>query len=215
MASFRKLTQQYISYNPNNAAGFHSELMQTQTEMPKQLKEEIKKALRNPRRRYTVYYVKNNGGEAALEEVVDGITKWEQNGRITANRTSQRKSVYSSLYQNHLPKLVDLEVISYDRSDRVLSLTEVGERLSLKFPTHDHDCRSFANLFLGVVSLHEIALLLGWLEWISYFFVFSASLLGFGIFIVVYYKQSKDYKSWKATFEQQGPDYIVEIEEEY
>jgi len=177
-------------------------------------KREIRKILRNPRRRYTIHYIKRNGGEAPLDEVVDKVTEWENNGTEVERSAPERKSVYSSLYQRHLPKLVDMGILSYDTVERKLALTDAGDRLVLQMPTERHDCRSFSSLFLGMGSLSTLVLVLAWVGQLptSFMFTFLGVLLV--VFLVLSSFQIREYNSWKQKFERKGPDYIVEIDDE-
>ncbi|WP_135535484.1 DUF7344 domain-containing protein [Halostella pelagica] len=172
----------------------------------------VKKELRNSRRRYTLFYVKNNDGSASLDDVVDKITAWENNGEVPESKTSHRKSVYSSLYQRHLPRLVELGILSYNRENRTLSLTEVGEQISLKVATHDHDCRSFSKLFFALGILNAVILLLGGLKVVSPLAVFTWGSIIITVFLILALLQFYDYRSWKRAFENKGPDYVVEID---
>lgn len=176
--------------------------------------QEVERTLRNTRRRYTVFYLQRNGGEASLEDVVDRVTEWENNGKRTAKRNSRRKSVYSSLYQRHLPKLMELGIITYDRNERTVSLTEAGERISLKVPTHDHDCRSFSRLFIGLGGLSAVVLAFGALEVVSDLFTYAVVSVSLTAVLVLASVQFYDYLSWREVFERKGPDYVVEVEEE-
>ena len=79
--------------------------------------DEIYHLLQNRRRRAVLNYLRTNDTEATIDELAEYIAAAE-NGISTKNLSSQqRKRVYVSLYQIHLPMMDDAGVVNYD-SDR-------------------------------------------------------------------------------------------------
>lgn len=172
--------------------------------------EAVREIVRNPRRRYLLYYLDDNGGEALLTEMVEQIAAWE-NGITSENTTNQqRKSVYSSLYQTHLPKLEELDVIRFDRDCGTVTMTDSGKRISLRFAT---DWYSFPwpKLLFGYGALYTFFHLLGnnLISTSGYYMLNSVFLI---VFILLIGWWRYDHRSWKRQFRQYGPDYIVEVE---
>lgn len=80
--------------------------------------------LSNTRRRMVLYYLRRYGGSVGVQELVGEIAAL-QNGVAVADLTKQqRKRVYVSLYQTHLPKLEDAGVIEYDADEGEVRLTD-------------------------------------------------------------------------------------------
>ncbi|QLG27830.1 hypothetical protein HUG10_09815 [Halorarum halophilum] len=81
------------------------------------------------RRRNVLRYLHETDGEATIGEVAEYVGA-EENG-IEERRLSstQRKRAYVGLYQNHLPKLDDANVIDYERARGTIELGEGAEQL--------------------------------------------------------------------------------------
>lgn len=85
--------------------------------------DQVFEVLKSPRRRYALYCLRQEGGGTELSKLTDQVAAWE-NETTPADLTSeQRKRVYISLYQTHLPKLDKADIVDYDRNtgDVVLS----------------------------------------------------------------------------------------------
>lgn len=68
------------------------------------------------RRRRVLTYLADHGDETTLNDLAEHIAAVENNTEIYLLSSQQRKRVYISLYQDHLPKLADADVIDYDQS---------------------------------------------------------------------------------------------------
>lgn len=68
------------------------------------------------RRRRVLTYLAGNGGKTTLSDLAEHIAAVENNTEICLLSSQQRKRVYINLYQGHLPKLADADVIDYDQS---------------------------------------------------------------------------------------------------
>ncbi|MEF8779095.1 MAG: hypothetical protein V5A46_00265 [Haloferacaceae archaeon] len=73
--------------------------------------------LRNRRRRMVISQLQETEGELTIGDVSEYIAAVENDKPVSALRSKERKRVYISLYQSHLPKMDDAGVIAYD-SDR-------------------------------------------------------------------------------------------------
>lgn len=79
--------------------------------------------LSNTRRRMVLYYLRRHGGPASVQEIAEEIAALENEVEPEALSRQQRKRVYVSLYQTHLPKLETAGVIEYDDDEGRVSLT--------------------------------------------------------------------------------------------
>ena len=80
--------------------------------------------LKSPRRRYVLYYLRKHGGWVDLSEVTEQVAAWENRVTIEDLESEQRKRVYISLYQTHLPKLDEAGIVEYDQSRGVIRLAD-------------------------------------------------------------------------------------------
>jgi hypothetical protein len=84
---------------------------------------EIYDALANRRRRETIKHLEaTTGGPLSLYDLSAAIARRETGDSPPPE--SVRESVYNSLHQTHLPKLERLGVLSYDRENREIRLSE-------------------------------------------------------------------------------------------
>ena len=67
--------------------------------------------LSNHRRRYALYCLRQEENRATLGELADKIAAWENDIETDAVSYDERKRVYTSLQQVHLPRMDDLDVV--------------------------------------------------------------------------------------------------------
>lgn len=83
--------------------------------------------LKNERRRYVLKYMSDQQGEVRFGDVVDHVAAQRQGVEVGTVDSATRKATYTSLYQSHLPKLDDLDIVVYNQ-DR--GIVESGEHLA-------------------------------------------------------------------------------------
>lgn len=93
----------------------------TSSEMSPDLVFEI---LSNTRRRMVLYYLRQYGGSATVQELAEEIAALENDVDVSDLERQQRKRVYVSLYQTHLPKLEETGIIRYDDDRGEVHLTD-------------------------------------------------------------------------------------------
>lgn len=187
--------------------------MGVQTERDGAALEQIRKAVRNMRRRYILYYLNHNGGAARIDELVDRIAAWEHGTATGEVPGRKRDSVYSSLYQTHLPKLEQIGLVRYDADDKLVSITEVGERVSLRCAANGSPDRRYLGYIVGLDVLVLALFVLRQLGVVATrtFFGLSAVLI-VGLSLVALW-QLHVVRSWKRRYWRRGPDYILDVDE--
>jgi DNA-binding transcriptional ArsR family regulator len=85
--------------------------------------------LSNRRRRLVLRYLRASSGPVAMRDLAAQVAAWENDIDPQAVTYKQRKRVYTSLYQSHLPKMRDSNVVEYDRNRGHVALTELGSDL--------------------------------------------------------------------------------------
>jgi hypothetical protein len=80
--------------------------------------------LSNPRRRYVLYYLRREGGPVQLTSLAEHVAAWENETDVDSLDDQQRKRVYVSLYQTHVPKLADSGIVEYDKDQGSVALAD-------------------------------------------------------------------------------------------
>ncbi len=85
--------------------------------------------LSSPRRRYVIYYLRKNGGPVELTTLAEHVAAWENDTTVDRLDSQDRKRVYVSLYQTHVPRLAETGVVDYDRDSGEITLAAGAERI--------------------------------------------------------------------------------------
>lgn len=79
--------------------------------------------LSNPRRRYVLFYLREHEDEIGLQELASEVAAWENEVEVEELTRAQRKRVYVSLYQTHIPKLESAGIVEHDSEAGTVRLT--------------------------------------------------------------------------------------------
>lgn len=128
--------------------------------------------LTNSRRRAVLQYLDERSGGATKGELADYVAAMENDKSIPELRSQERKRVYVSLYQFHLPKMTEAGVIRIE-NDRTIRLADGADRCMahLEQPAAD---RRWYRYYLVVSFAGIIAYVSG---------MVSNSILWFGLVI--------------------------------
>jgi hypothetical protein len=83
--------------------------------------------LRNERRREVIGYLRDREDAVDLRELSEHVAAVENDVDPEAVTYKQRKRVQTALYQMHLPKLADRDVVDYDRRAGTVQLAAGAE----------------------------------------------------------------------------------------
>lgn len=86
--------------------------------------EEMFDALCSARRLYALRYLREAGGEAPLGSLVDAVAAMEYGKPPEELDHDERRRIYVSLYQTHLPKLGERGLVRWDDEDRITLLVD-------------------------------------------------------------------------------------------
>ncbi len=119
-------------------------------------KSEIFDLLRNQRRRFVLHYLKHYDGDGPVElgELATQVAAWENDVGVDEVTSSQRKRVYTTLQQSHLPKLDEAGIVEFDAGRGQIRATDVVEDLTIYLeivPSHEFAWHEF-YLGLGAVG---------------------------------------------------------------
>ena len=89
--------------------------------------------LSSPRRRYVLYYLRQTDEPVELTSLAEQVAAWENETEPDQLTDQERKRVYVSLYQTHVPKLHESGIVEYDSDSGLVDLAnrarEVDEYL--------------------------------------------------------------------------------------
>lgn len=118
-------------------------------------KGEIFDVLRNERRRFVLQYLKQRGEAVELGELATQVAAWEYDTPCDDVSADQRKRVYTTLQQTHLPRLAEANIVHYDADDGVISATDRANDLAIYLeivPGHELPWREI-YLSMGAVAI--------------------------------------------------------------
>ncbi|KTG30384.1 hypothetical protein AUR66_08120 [Haloferax profundi] len=105
----------------------------------------------NHRRRYTIHYCKQVEGPIPLSDLAEQVAAWEKDKTISELRSAERKTVYTSLQQTHLPRLERAGIITYE--DGEVELTDQTERLDIYLDIVPENSIPWGVYYLGLSAL--------------------------------------------------------------
>lgn len=91
-------------------------------------KDTIFMILRSSRRRLLLHYLEQSDGTRTRGELARYVAAAEENVEMSQVTTTDRKRVYVSLHQTHLPTMDDVGIIDYDKDRGTIELREENAR---------------------------------------------------------------------------------------
>ncbi|THE65213.1 hypothetical protein D8Y22_08345 [Salinadaptatus halalkaliphilus] len=125
---------------------------------------EIFDLLSNQRRRYAIHYCKREDEPVTLGDLAEHVAAWELDKDVEELTSAERKRVYTSLQQNHLPTLERANMIAFD--DRTIELTEEAADLDVYLDIVPGDSVPWGTYYLGLAAVGLVVMGGLWLEWI-------------------------------------------------
>lgn len=107
--------------------------------------------LSSPRRRFVLYHLREEGPEE-IHDLAAQTAAWEYDTDVEELTSQQRKRVYVSLYQSHLPELDDAGVVDYDRETGEVRLTDRGVAVSRYLVAGSRRSPRWQRYYLAVVA---------------------------------------------------------------
>jgi hypothetical protein len=85
--------------------------------------------LQNQRRRRVLRCLRGVEGTVSMSDLTEQVAAWEHGTTVEALTSTQRQRVYIALYQRHLPKLDDMDVLDYNQSRGFVTPRTRAERI--------------------------------------------------------------------------------------
>ena len=163
--------------------------------------DEIHDLLSNPRRRHTLHIMKRDDGTAELSSIAEQVAAWENEKPRSEVTSQERHLVYTSIQQNHIPRLERAGVISHERGE--LELTNEAEELDVYMDIVPGDSIPWGEYYLGL-SAFSLALVAA--VWVG---IFPASVpdLAWAALIGVLFAGSAAYHVYESQETVLGSGY--------
>jgi DNA-binding transcriptional ArsR family regulator len=133
------------------------------TEPERLSKDTIFSMLSNRRRRYVLSHLARSSDPVSLRELAERIAAWENGVCVDELEYKQRKRVYTSLHQTHLPKLDKAGVVDYDRADGTVALAEQAAELDVYLERVGERDVPWGECYLGLSAVASLAVVGAWL----------------------------------------------------
>ena len=112
---------------------------------------EIFDLLSNHRRRYAIHYCKGAEDPVTLSDLAEQVAAWEEDKEIAELTSAERKRVYTSLQQTHLPTLDRAGVVVFENGE--VELTERASELDVYLDVVPADSIPWGVYYLGLSAV--------------------------------------------------------------
>ena len=142
--------------------------------------------LSSSRRRYVLYCLQEVDGPMEVTDLAEQIAAWENDTEISELSPQERKRVYVSLYQTHVPKLANAGVVEYDEDAGTVTLGKNARIINeyLREPPRDV---AWHWIYLGIALVGGLLLLFASLNVNVFGLSPGLVVVGFLLASIVYY----------------------------
>jgi len=110
--------------------------------------------LSNHRRRCTLHYLHNNGGVATIQELSEQIAAWENEKPVGEVTHRERKRVYTSLQQVHLPRMDEVDVVRFDDQQGVVEIGPAAADLDIYLEVVEGRDVPWSTFYVGLTLVN-------------------------------------------------------------
>jgi len=113
--------------------------------------DQVFEVVKNERRRLALQYLREQDEEVTLGELAEHIAAIENDTTVAAISSKQRKRVYVGLYQCHLPKMDDLDVVEFNQNRGRIELGPNAERL-YQYIGEEETQTGWSRIYLAIAA---------------------------------------------------------------
>jgi DNA-binding transcriptional ArsR family regulator len=121
--------------------------------------------LKNQRRREVIRYLREHEQQVTLSDLAEHIAALENDTDVASITSSQRKRVYVGLYQCHLPKMADMDIVHFNQNRGIVDLGPNAPQLYEYLDNDDGSARKWHKYYMGIsvfgIALFFLTLVLG------------------------------------------------------
>jgi|AntRauTorcE11898_2_1112593.scaffolds.fasta_scaffold28981_1 hypothetical protein len=144
-------------------------------------RDETFEILSNHRRRFALHHLQQNGDQAQLGDLSEHVAAWENDIAVAEVSSTERKRVYTSLQQFHLPKMDEKGILEFDDREGTVTLTPAAEDVDIYLEVVDSNDVPWSQYYLGLAAVN-LGVLAGALAGIYPLTLVSSS--GLALFVV-------------------------------
>jgi DNA-binding transcriptional ArsR family regulator len=126
--------------------------------------ETVFQVLRNRRRRYVLHLLKQEEGVVPVGRVAEQVAAWENDKEVAAVTPTERKRVYISLIQSHLPTLTDANMVVFDEEASTVRLTDDAEAIDVYVELAPENDIRWPQYYLGLCAFAGAFLVAVWYD---------------------------------------------------
>lgn len=152
--------------------------------------ETVFRVLRNRRRRYALHHLKQREGAVPVSDLAEQVAAWETETSLREVDAGDRRRVYISLIQTHLPTMEEARMVQFDEDVPEVTLTEAAadvdvyvERVperDIRWSEYYLGLAGFSGCFLlaAYLNLYPLTELpdVAWLQFVTVLFTLSAAI---------------------------------------
>ncbi len=150
----------------------------TANDTPELTREVVFDLMNSPRRRYVIHYLSTHEGPIELQALANQVASWEDDVPVAELTDQQKKRVYVSLYQTHVPKLADSGVVTFDRDSGDVEITSRVDEIA-KYLADGTERRPWERYYLALAVGGLLVYLVGFLAGLLEFL--GGAVVGLGI----------------------------------
>jgi hypothetical protein len=110
--------------------------------------------LSNQRRRYALHHLKRTDAPSELGDLSEHVAFWENDVPKREVNAAERKRVYTSLQQFHLPKMEEKGIVEFDQRAGTIELTPSAEDLDLYLEVVTENDVPWSQYYLGLTGIN-------------------------------------------------------------
>lgn len=122
---------------------------------------EVFDLLSNHRRRYVWHYCKRVDGNVELGDLAEQVAAWENGKSLQEITSAERKRVYTSLQQTHLPTMDEAGVVDFERG--VVALDDRADELDVYMDVVEGNDIPWSEYYLGLSAVSAALVAAVWM----------------------------------------------------
>jgi hypothetical protein len=117
-------------------------------------RDDVFELLSNERRRYVLHHLKQRDKAVELGTLSEHVAAWENETPVEEISATERKRVYTSLQQFHLPKMEKRQVVEFDQRDGTVDLSDRAGDLDVYLEVVEGGDIPWSQYYLGLGAVN-------------------------------------------------------------